>query len=1104
MLEKNNKNLLWPDLGRFGAKLTVAFNPTLGRNLLKFTIEDRTQFAATCGLARPSRLDIYTIMRNAGFGYAASETKSRSARAYDQAQRRGLSVEETDELQKSETAKVYFYSPSLTIKKEIIQHFIPALLDTDMRPMPIAEIKHFDYAYLNEEQLGTLVAQQQRFDAGEPGVFFTTPADRALLAEAANSAIGLNEILGFRDLPPDRVAKRAVLHGALVEFAQFSAVPTVERLVGAQMLGMNGLPLKTPLVSATIVGYATEDDAIAANGGAPEGIERVVLPHGVPIGFQFPARRLAILKDVRYLEVPNEVLLQSAHEQPVNTQRHWHFLADAQQLVSMFETAKADDILDPTRWDDAVVHAKVVEQFPAMQQVMRRMMEPIKPSEHFVSHTDMIVAGGLRASLFESMFPKDFLHFLGQFHDKLYDTHVERQSELLAQAVVNKGVKSAVRSVRARDASQVADKREDAGEKIGGARKDYAQRYLTPDDIDSMTVREMAALVTKDNVWPALDYEAMRERGIAPVVAYLIRELRAGLPVNPLRGGYNMRVRYVNQRMAGDITPSMAINFVNAVTIVRDAVANVTTTKDYEQAILKIRQLAELPIDYSENGRFLNNGSSGMDSTDPFPDGAGWKFCTKTLPDIEIHDGNIAPSNFYRVFALAEAKTQGRWEWAIKKRADVLQDAGAAVAKEKKPEPFIPHLDHIRRTGMDFRQGKDVDEAMLLDVFGFRGVEYGLWVKQTERQVVLNFAFDAFMDLADALRLPPKAMSLGGGLAVSFGARGNGGDACAHYDSGRNVMAFTRLKGAGYLAHEWGHAFDYWMAKVTGVSQMRPVSEVCSTLEPGRPLVVNRLTEAINEARRRPLTLAEAVAVFTTFGDKGSGRERHISEWQRDSLMRWIGDLDYLLPEDKRDGAFKAYALEKLEDHIQADTEIGFGVERVHDIEVLVLDVATALDVQSGGTDWRKNTCVRLSNAQNIVSWHEKRAYGAGRTIETFQFGRAMTESFFLADAKYYDGFRSKKYWSTRVETWARQFETWVQDRVQTEPGIYSEYLVGGRDDILTHERCIFPRGEERARIADMMSALFDDCRPALIKLLELDDDFTLRQKASERLSEHA
>ena len=52
----------------------------------------------------------------------------------------------------------------------------------------------------------------------------------------------------------------------------------------------------------------------------------------------------------------------------------------------------------------------------------------------------------------------------------------------------------------------------------------------------------------------------------------------------------------------------------------------------------------------------------------------------------------------------------------------------------------------------------------------FRGVQFGNWVKQQERQQSLNEAFDALHDLASILNIPTKAISLGGELGLAFGA----------------------------------------------------------------------------------------------------------------------------------------------------------------------------------------------------------------------------------------------------------------------------------------------------------------------------------------------
>ena len=52
---------------------------------------------------------------------------------------------------------------------------------------------------------------------------------------------------------------------------------------------------------------------------------------------------------------------------------------------------------------------------------------------------------------------------------------------------------------------------------------------------------------------------------------------------------------------------------------------------------------------------------------------------------------------------------------------------------------------------------------------------------QKDRIGSINMAYDAFEDLYKAVCISPKDISLGGGLAIAFGARGRG-NAMAHYE----------------------------------------------------------------------------------------------------------------------------------------------------------------------------------------------------------------------------------------------------------------------------------------------------------------------------------
>ena len=51
------------------------------------------------------------------------------------------------------------------------------------------------------------------------------------------------------------------------------------------------------------------------------------------------------------------------------------------------------------------------------------------------------------------------------------------------------------------------------------------------------------------------------------------------------------------------------------------------------------------------------------------------------------------------------------------------------------------------------------------------------------------------------------------GLAIAFGARGRG-NALAHYEKDLEVINLTKLRGAGSLAHEWGHALDHMIGQI--------------------------------------------------------------------------------------------------------------------------------------------------------------------------------------------------------------------------------------------------------------------------------------------------
>lgn len=149
----------------------------------------------------------------------------------------------------------------------------------------------------------------------------------------------------------------------------------------------------------------------------------------------------------------------------------------------------------------------------------------------------------------------------------------------------------------------------------------------------------------------------------------------------------------------------------------------------------------------------------------------------------------------------------------------VKDDIFNAIQKHKKEEKSVVFFDagEDSRIGEDWRNGKDVEAEDFMNTFGFRGVQFGNWTNQEDRQMAINQAYDAFMDLASLIGVSPSALSLNGELGIAFGARGMG-NASAHYEPNNVVINLTKTRGAGSLAHEWWHAIDNYLSRRAGKS----------------------------------------------------------------------------------------------------------------------------------------------------------------------------------------------------------------------------------------------------------------------------------------------
>jgi hypothetical protein len=145
------------------------------------------------------------------------------------------------------------------------------------------------------------------------------------------------------------------------------------------------------------------------------------------------------------------------------------------------------------------------------------------------------------------------------------------------------------------------------------------------------------------------------------------------------------------------------------------------------------------------------------------------------------------------------------WSWS---------QVSAKKKSEKKTELFINKgkpLDYIKRTGG--LEITAVKEDEIIELFGFRAVEFGNAIRDVEAKEHVRHFLSACSDLFEVLNYDAKTINGLGELAIAFGSRGTG-KACAQYFPGRRIINITNKKGDGSVAHEWAHYLDHMLYKL--------------------------------------------------------------------------------------------------------------------------------------------------------------------------------------------------------------------------------------------------------------------------------------------------
>ncbi len=615
---------------------------------------------------------------------------------------------------------------------------------------------------------------------------------------------------------------------------------------------------------------------------------------------------------------------------------------------------------------------------------------------------------------------------------------------------------------------------EDAGEKIGGARKDFARRAMDIDDLETMNEAERELFVVKKNVWGPLNYTQMRADGVSAEAALAIKVVKDHLRSAPASGrGFEFE---------GE-DEEIAARYIKAIGMVRDRLVDVKTLDEFTEACQVLYKLGADDEEAASRTQMIYGR----------PLQVQWG---QKVSDIFFgaHSGRL-PAEISRQirrkigFWDREPSEDEKWRSMIKPKREKTKEQREEerTRADVDRELHRPHLDRVQRSGTDWRAGRDIVADDLIEHFGFRGVEFGNWLPQDERQQVLNMAFDSLCDLAQALQLPPKGLSLGGQLAVAFGSRGSGGKnaALAHYEPARAVINLTRMNGAGSLAHEWGHALDNHLGEGKGYLSEAPKGGAMTNLA-GR----------LHKRFARPDEILEKA---TTKARRGLDYARSWFQNQPQEVRAKI--FDVLEAEYARaDALFYEEARCKIEalkgqpnfanagfDHAGA---VGFTrpVELTDEVCKTLRGHCTVRLNKKSKDQIEANVRFMMSNLAKVVT--VRAAEDLGVVLPKTFRGRGNSEpSMFLQQAEKLDETRSSPYWATTRELFARAMASYVSDKVE-EAGGRSDYLVYGADEQRYADHPVGnpnPTGEDRRELVEYFDALIAEYRLECAREVEQD-----------------
>lgn len=1046
--ESQEKQIKWFDLGRFDAALKVVPNsPLRGTSM-------------TCLEVRNEPTFVQKTLGDAPGRQVMQEWR-------DQMQELGFSMrpefyEKTDE---SRGQAFRLYSGRTTFTLAEMQRIVPGVTADDFKLLPVAGIVH--QQTLDPEMAGNWKQFAEQVLSKEAVAVWAPKANP--FDKPWSEARHIDELW--------RVASEKNNSSPLVRNGPSS------RWFGSELSNAN-------YRENALTGFYADQVAALADGLQADEIEEVTMPYAMPLWVE-KGGRIVALKDIRHvpemLSVPPQKYMAAAVG---NTEG---IVVNLLRQSRGVEAVYREEVPKWREWKEGAEDVDREALFASIRRVLEADMEFSLRFPSASSFIDHFVDGNMWKAVegvpimkpLEGWDEADsrFLALLAQRFvgdgsaDDVFevltaiDGRLRVQDADRAKDAAKAALRQVAESVKASAEDDVEKVRhEDAGVKIGGARKDFHRRAMTYADIEGMTEFERNSLVVKKNVWPPLDYEAMREAGVAANAAVAIKYLKDSINVAPDRR---------HHKLADDPEGT----YIEAVGAVRDAMAEVKTLDEFAQTCHALYKKGQGDTNYIYGGSAFQV-ALGSDTCN--------LLCGSETNYGSLSDRQVDVRVPYKVQMEIRKRVREGAEWSFlikpKREKSEAEKEAATERSDQERELHRPHLDVVERIGgEDWRAGRDVNAQDLMDHFGFRAIEFGNWLPQDERQSVLNMSFDSLCDLADALGIPPKGISLGGELAVAFGSRGSGGKnaALAHFEPGRYVANLTRMKGAGSLAHEWFHGLDWHLGGATKflTEQGRPrydgdpMPKLVAALSK-RPSTPEEVLDRSKELAERCNSYAASWARHRQSEETSKTTDKLFDDFFERAKLKLYEEAARQFANNPRaavhgDGAVNLSMQHDLGDSVVAEVR---KVCRSNDQKLLKKEV-DAID---------NNVTHMLRNMSRWMTVEAARDLGV-TLDDRFLGGVNAVDTGYLTQAKALDTKRSSPYWATDLEMFARAGAQFVYYEL-AERGVRSDYLVFGADEERHMQHPIGnpnPVGMDRLALREHFSALIEDYRIQLLRSMD-------------------